>query len=146
LQEALLRLEPRMTLATGRIYYAEDDPTIDWKKLAYFALSILWRAAADSWDRSAKVGAKPFIEVEATLQEDLRRFLLGQADYPEGVLLMLRVSAGLTPNAHMMSFPSIGTIEKPDGQRPQTSFILPGMIFTLVLGSDLAEEWVRQAA
>jgi hypothetical protein len=144
LQEALLRLEPRMTLATGRIYYAEDDPTIDWKKLAYFALSILWRAAADSWDRSAKVGAKPFIEVEATLQEDLRRFLLGQADYPEGVLLMLRVSAGLTPNAHMMSFPSIGTIEKPDGQRPQTSFILPGMIFTLVLGSDLAEEWVRQ--
>src|SRR5260221_7760298 len=133
-----------MTLATGRISYAEAGPRIDWKKLAYFAISIFWRAAADSWDRSAKVGAKPFIEVESTLQEDLRRFPRGQADYPEGVLLTVRVSAGLTPNAHMMSFPSIGTIEMPDGPGPPTSFILPGMIFTLVLGSDLAEEWVRQ--
>jgi hypothetical protein len=87
LQEALLRLEPRMRLATGRICYAEDGPAIDWKKLAYFALSIFWRAAADSWDRSAEVGAKPFIEVEATLQEDLRGFLLGQADYPKAFCL-----------------------------------------------------------
>src|SRR5260221_13395926 len=78
------------------------------------------------------------------MNADLRRFPHGQVDNPEGVLLKLRVSAGLTPNAHMMSFPSIGTIEMPDGQGPQTSFILPGMIFTLVLGSDLAEEWVRQ--
>jgi hypothetical protein len=40
-----------MRLATGRIYYAEDHPTIDWKKLAYFALSVFWRGAADSWER-----------------------------------------------------------------------------------------------
>jgi hypothetical protein len=57
---------------------------------------------------------------------------------------MLRVSANLTPDAHMMSFPSIGTIETPDRRRPQTSFIVPGMIFTMVPGPDLAEEWVRQ--
>ena len=144
LQEALLRLEPRMRLATGRIYYAEDHPAIDWKKLAYFALSVFWRGAADSWARSTEPGGKPFIELEATLQEHLRRFLLGEEDYPEGILLMLRVSANLTPDAHMMSFPSIGTIEAPDRRRPQTSFIVPGMIFTMVPGPDLAEEWVRQ--
>jgi hypothetical protein len=102
LQEALLRLEPRMTLATGRIYYAEDHVTIDWKKLAYFALSVFWHGAADSWERSTEPGAKPFIELEATLQEHLRRFLLGEEDYPKGILLiMLRVSANLTPDAHM---------------------------------------------
>jgi hypothetical protein len=111
LQEALLRLEPRMTLVTGRIYYAEDHPTIDWRKHAYF---VFWRGAADSWARSTEPGAKPFIELEATLQEHLRRFLLGEEDYPEGILLVLRVSANLTPDAHMMSFPSIGTIETPD--------------------------------
>ncbi len=109
----------------------------NWKKLAYFALSVFWRGAADSWERSTEPGAKPFIELEATLQEHLRRFLLGEEDYPEGILLMLRVSA-------MMSFPSIGTIETPDRRRPQASFIVPGMIFTMVPGPDLAEDWVRQ--
>jgi hypothetical protein len=57
---------------------------------------------------------------------------------------MLKVSANLTPDAHMMSFPSIGTFETPDRRRPQASFIVPGMIFTMVPGPDLTEEWVRQ--
>jgi hypothetical protein len=51
LQEALLQLRPNPTLATGRVYHADDDPQIDWNKLAYFALSIFWRGAADSWNR-----------------------------------------------------------------------------------------------
>src|ERR1700722_19404919 len=83
LQEALLRLESRMTLSTGRIYYAEDHPEIDWNKLAYFAFSIFWRGAADSWSRREEPAAKPFIELEPTLQEHLRRFLLAEEDYPE---------------------------------------------------------------
>src|SRR5260370_7737934 len=52
LQEALLRLEPRMTLATGRIYYVKDHPTIDWKKLAYFALTLFWRRRPAPWEPS----------------------------------------------------------------------------------------------
>jgi hypothetical protein len=144
LQEALLRLEPRMTLSTGQVYFADDDPAIDWRKLAYFAFSIFWRGAADSWARSAQPGEKPFIDLDPTLQEHLRLFLLGEADHPDDILLMLRVSSSLAPDAHMMSFPSNGTIEMPDGPRPQTTFFVPGMIFTLVPGPDLAEEWVRQ--
>jgi hypothetical protein len=144
LQEALLRLEPRMTLPSGRVYHTDDDPEIDWAKLAYFALSIFWRGAADSWTKTGEQVSKPFIEIEATLQEHLRRFLLGDEGYPEGILLMLRVSSSLSPEAHMMSFPSNGTIETPDRRRPQISFFVPGMIFTLVAGPDLSEEWVRQ--
>jgi hypothetical protein len=144
LQETLLRLQPHTLLATGHIYYAEDDPVIDWRKLVYFALSVFWRGAADSWARSAELGAKPFIQLPAALQEHLRRFLLGEAEYPEGILLMLKVSASLTPAAHMMSFPSIGTMETPDPQPLQSSFIVPGMIFALIFGPGLEEEWVRQ--
>jgi len=144
LLEALLRLQPRLTVSTGRVYHAADDPAIDWGKLAYFALSVFWRGAADSWDRSAHPGAKPFIQMDAALQERLRRFLLGEEDYPDDMLLMLRVSSSLTPTAHMMSFPSNGTIETPGGLRPQVSFFVPGMIFTLVPGPNLPEEWVHQ--
>jgi hypothetical protein len=144
LQKALLRLQPRMTLPTGWVYHADDDPAIDWNKLAYFALSIFWRGAADSWSKSEDPGAKPFIDLDPALQERLRLFLLGEADYPEDILLMLKMSSSLTTDAHMMSFPSNGTIEMPEGPRLQSTFFVPGMIFTLVPGPNLSEERVRQ--
>ena len=141
LQQALLRLSPRTTLSSGRIYYADDDPEIDWSKLAYFALSVFWRGAVDSWTTADDRAPKPFIDIEADLRERLRGFLLGKESYPEGVLLMVKVSASLSPAAHMMSFPSNGTIEMPGEQRPQCTFIVPGMIFTLITDGNLPEAW-----
>ena len=107
-----------MTLSSGRIYYADDNPEIAWSKLAYFALSIFWRGAADSWTKPDEQVAKPFIEIEAALQERLCRFLLGEEGYPAGVLVLLKLSSSLSPAAHMISFPSKGTIEHADGPRP----------------------------
>jgi len=144
LQEALLQLNPAMTLETGRVCHAEDDPQLDWEKLAYFALSVFWRGAADSWNRQDDASTEPFITLDANLQENLRRFLLGEADYPDDILLVVKVSASNTTSANMMSFPSNGTIETPEGPRPQTSFILPGMIFTLIPRRALPPEAVEQ--
>ncbi len=144
LQQALLRLTPREILPSGRVYHAEDDPQIDWNKLAYFALSIFCRGAADSWNKGEDASAKPFIQLDADLQERLRLFLLGEQGYPDDILLMVKVSANLTRTAHMMSFPSNGTMEIPGGLHPQTSFMVPGMIFTLVPGPGLSDEWVQQ--
>jgi hypothetical protein len=145
LQRALLSRPPRTRLRSGRIYCADDNPEIDWSKLAYFALSVFWRGAVDSWITVDDRAAKPFIDIEATLRERLRGFLLGEEYFPEGILLTVKVSASLSPAAHMMSFPSNGTIEMPGGQRPQCTFIVPGMIFTLITGGDLRDEWLHSS-
>ena len=142
LQDTLKRANPRLTLDSGWVYYGDDDSTIDWSKLAYFALSVFWRGAADPW--TANQGGEPFIEMDAVLQENLRLFLLGKADYPENVMLMLKLASTRKGAAHMMSFPSKGNIVGPTWRAEQYSFIIPGMIFTLVPGPSVPEEAVRQ--
>jgi len=133
---------PHETLGSGAIYHADGDAKIEWAKLAYFALSIFWRGAVDPWTKEQ--GERPFITLDATLRECLRLFLLGEEDYPQGILLMLKISSSLTPSAHMMSFPSNGDIEFPCRRWPQCTFIVPGMIFTLVPGPHVPESYVRQ--
>jgi hypothetical protein len=86
----------------------------------------------------------PFITLDAGLQERLRRFLLGLEDYPDDILLLVKISSSTTTAAHMMSFPSIGTLETPTGPHRQATFFLPGMIFTLVPASSLPPEWREQ--
>lgn len=142
LQQSLARLNPRETLGSGVVYHAADDPTLDWAKLAYFALSIFWRGTVDPWTKDQ--GEKPFILVDATLRECLRLFLLGEEDYPQGIMLMLKVSSTLSASAHMISFPSNGDIELPGRRWPQCTFVVPGMIFTLVPGPGVPETYVQQ--
>ena len=142
LQDILKQTEPHLTLDTGWVYSANDDEAIDWGKLAYFALSVFWRGAADSWKDNR--GGKPFLVMDAALQESLRLFLLGQAGYPQDVMLMVRIASSRKGPAHLMSFPSKGDITVPNWRAPQYTFIIPGMILTLIPGPGIPEQFIRQ--
>ena len=123
LQDAILRAAPHFVLGNGWVYHMDDAPEIDWNKLAYFALSVFWRGAADPW--TPENGAKPFIEMAPALQENLRRFLLRETDYPEDILLMLKLASGRTREAHMMSFPSKGNSPRPRNDSAAVQFFHP---------------------
>jgi hypothetical protein len=148
LQDAFRKATPAQPLSNGWVYRLDDIHGVDWEKLAYFALSVFWRGAADSWadtfDEERNGPKPPFIEMDPALQEHLRRFLLGEADYPDDILLMLKISAGQSAAARLMSAPSKGDIEFPDAAQPQYTFMIPGIIFTLVPGLDIPEKYVKQ--
>jgi hypothetical protein len=71
--------------AFGAIFYGKDvSPTIERDKLGYFALSVFWRAGAQSWHSPLGVVDKIDLGVH---QEELRRYLLGEASFPTQALL-----------------------------------------------------------
>lgn len=142
LQTVLNTMTPRLELSSGRVYAADDNTAIDWGKLAYFALSVFWRGACDHWD--TRPDNRTFIEMDPGLQEELRLFLLGGSDYPLNVMLMLRIASSRRGPAHLMSFPSSGSLTGPDWQARQYTFMVPGMIFTLVPGPGIPPDYVRQ--
>lgn len=142
LQATLKTMTPRLELPSGRVYAADDNAAIDWGKLAYFALSVFWRGACDHWDTRADNG--PFIEMDPVLQEGLRRFLLGESGHLPDAMLMVRIASSRRGPAHLMSFPSRGNLTGPDWRAPQYTFMVPGMIFTLVPGPGIPPEYVRQ--
>ena len=148
LQDAIRKATPAQSLSNGWVYRLDDVHGVDWEKLAYFALSVFWRGAINSWadrfDQERNGSKPPFIEMDPKLQDRLRQFLLGEADYPDDILLMLKISAGQSAAARLMSAPSTGDIEFPDAARPQYSFMIPGIIFTLIPGPDVSEKYVKQ--
>jgi len=68
-------------------YSAEDTPEIDREKIAYFALSVFWRASVHSW-RDVE-GDMVKIDLGNRYNEELRRYLLGTANVPKNAWLLV---------------------------------------------------------
>jgi hypothetical protein len=69
-----------------RFYSVEMTPTIDRRKLAYFAVSVFWRAAVHTWTQED--GSSVWIDLTDDEKETLRQYLLGNQSFPkESVLL-----------------------------------------------------------
>jgi hypothetical protein len=71
------------------LVYSGTDIGIDTEKFAYFALSVLWRAAVHQWD--LPFGGKSTVMDLGELQEPIRLYLLGKSHMPEDVAILLTV-------------------------------------------------------
>lgn len=72
----------------GWIVYADDFPKLQWQRLAYFAVSIFWRAGVTDW----KVGNKRVqLPLPSRHEQDMRKYLLGQAPFPDQAVLSVAV-------------------------------------------------------
>lgn len=145
LQRMLREQQDAKKLSTGRIIYTAGT-RIEWSKIAYFALSVFWRAAADKWPTDA---GDVFIDMDATLSEGLRRYLLDQAEPPLDILLLVKVAERQTSWAQSMQFPSTGELEadplKSGGKKVRSlEFGIPGMRFVLLHGPELPDDWRRE--
>jgi hypothetical protein len=115
----------------GAIYRTRDNPEIDVKKLAHFALGIFWKASVHSWKGDT---ANPKINLGAH-SEAIRTWLQGEIAFPRDVNLQIIVSK--TERAQII-------LKEPAEGTPQTwgSFWMhvPGVLFILDVGPNVPIE------
>jgi hypothetical protein len=71
-------------------YSAEHTPTIDRKQLAYFAISVFWRASVATWKDASGV-SEIRIDLGEKYNEEIRRYLLGETEIPNQAFLVVYV-------------------------------------------------------
>lgn len=129
LREQLLKQAPEMEEQGTKFYAATEAAKIDCGKVAYFALSIFWRASVHRW----RIGKRLDMPISlGPYREILRRFLVGGTQLPREVYLTVWVSSLPTPHP-------VGCY--PYSLKTPTGFIhtfnIPGIEFTLKVGRNV---------
>lgn len=108
--------------------YSCEAVGIDSEKLAYFALSVLWRASARTWVLLGQASSPINL---GEYEEPIREYLLGHKGFPVGVIVNATVCTD--PGSQNISFvPS--SVDNP----PYTTFSLltRGLYFRILMGSN----------
>ena|ERR1700733_11773040 len=103
-------------------------------KLAFFSLSVVWRASVCDWPRRGQmyhsINLGPY-------QEKLRKYLTGEADVPRSVAVTVILSQLDTP-VLAFSFPVSYRVDAYRCHR----FHIPGMSFVVAIGNEVPRDWV----
>jgi len=83
LYQTLQAAEPLPEVPSGTAYAGAELPDLDMDKLAYFGASIFWRASLRVWPVTEE---RRFLDL-GRYAELLRRFLLGEAEFPLDMVL-----------------------------------------------------------
>lgn len=105
-------------------YFGAVLPPLRAEELNYFAASVFWRGAVNSWRKDA---TEPELALPAKAVEDLRLFLHGKATFPDKISILLE--AHRNPEA-MFNYPH-GHSACEDGFR--LTFTVYGLTFYLHL-------------
>lgn len=128
-----LKLVPAIHSAPTFNVYAGDGIGIDTEKFAYFALSILWRAAVHRWHLPDGRLTQQIAIGE--LEERIRQYLLSEADFPQNVVVLLTTC--LDPESR-------GTFHPPALRRnaavPSYGLLVQGVHFNIVIGPNIPAE------
>jgi hypothetical protein len=132
-----LAATPPYSTSQEFLVYSGAALGLDTEKFAYFAISLLWRAAVHQWD--LPFGGKTTVLDLGELQEPIRLYLLGKAAIPDDVAILLTVC--IDPG-------SIGSFYTPSRipNIPTRAFglLTLGIIFTVHIGRDMepSARWV----
>lgn len=119
--------------ADGEVYSGLASG-IDTEKLAYFALSVLWRAGVSEW-RTSK-GTTHRVDL-GSHQESLRAYLHGETGFPSEASVMATVCTDIYSRIFYMPSPAILRMSPPV---PAFSFTALGVNFLIVLGPFAPEQ------
>lgn len=114
-----------------KVYHAAGISEVDRVSLAYFAASIFWRGSIHGWnaDRTIPVPLGPY-------SEQFRKFLLGEANFPEHVVLLLTVREA--SDTSMLTATPVG--DRRDGHSVY-KFPMPGLAFAIAVGKGMPAEF-----
>jgi len=70
-------------------FSASGTPDIDREKIAYFAISVFWRASVHTWEQES--GELVSIDLGKKYNEEIRRYLLGETAIPQNAALTVAV-------------------------------------------------------
>lgn len=133
LREALYQTAPLETDEGGGATFSTAMAHVDWEKLAYFAISVFWRASVHDWPLGNQRVRR--IDISPAYKEQLRQYLLGEAAFPKQAVLWAWVSA-LSKPLLAVKFPT-------DIKRNVLFVNLAGMRFDLLLGHRIEAEFFR---
>jgi hypothetical protein len=87
LLEMLTRVPPTRTGPDWKVHSFADTPNINREKIAYFAISVFWRASVHTWEQEN--GEKTRIDLGKKYNEEIRRYLLGETLVPKNASLQV---------------------------------------------------------
>jgi hypothetical protein len=116
------------------VYEGGTTAGLDMDKLVYFAASVFWRGAVYDWRirnlGTTRLDLGPY-------EEELRLFLLGEAEFPKDAVLVVTVSG--SPQVLHNEFVMFPFLKHHEVQYRSYKFMIPGMTFTLLTGKALPE-------
>jgi hypothetical protein len=126
-----LKLAIPMSQGEHRTAFSGSDLGIPTEKLAYFAVSMLWRSVAHPW-KSHDGTHKP-IDI-GPLQEECRKYLIGQAKFPDELSVIATVCSD------PISQHSAHGIAEMEAPFTVYSLLICGLFFALLVGKDVPQE------
>jgi hypothetical protein len=140
LQDALAPLTPTSGGQRWERYNVSQVQEFDIPKLVYFGMSIFWRSVAHDWKTSAGQKA-PLVDLGA-YEEPIRKFLLGNAPFPDDVVLAIDIwpYKDVLPLLH-----PVVTEQLPQGVR-RYWFYVPGLQCFLFTGANIPKDARESAA
>jgi hypothetical protein len=126
-----LKLAVPIQQQEDRLAFSGPAVGVPTDKLAYFAISMLWRSVAYPW--KAHDGTQKTTDI-GPLQEECRKYLMGQIKFP-GDLYVLAVICSDPLSQHSAH-------ELAEMEAPFTvySFLMCGLFFALLIGKDVPQE------
>ncbi len=112
--------------------YSGFDMGVDTGALAYFALSVLWRAGVRRWTTSKRETTGVSL---GSHEEPIRRYLAGEAGFPVGIVVMVTVCTDPVSQLYMFA-PTL----KNGTRYPTYSVLTRGIMFDMITGDGLPLE------
>lgn len=131
LYDLITRIRPDVSYDDVQGYAASRNPAIDVQAITHFALGVFWKAAVHSWSKGE---GEPRIEL-GPYEEQLRRFLRCEGDFPNHVVLNVGV---VPPPIKFVN--SFGPYRGSAPACRNFVFNVPGMQFVMTVGKALSAE------
>jgi hypothetical protein len=128
--EKLKAAQPAFVQPDFVAYFLEAVPTIHVPELVHFAMGIFWKASTHSW---AKGRRKPWADLGELPRESIRRFILGETEFPDQMALSLTI---LPPPKALIAFNYPYATKGPD---PTFHLYVSGINCTLWIGCNVPE-------
>ena len=102
LLETLSSVKPTIKGSAWEMYSYADTPSVDRNQLAYFAISVFWRASVHTWEQED--GENVRIDLGARYNEEIRKYLMEESPIPRYAYLQLTVCSDIL-NQRTFFFP-----------------------------------------
>jgi len=117
-----------------KVYHAAQIPKISAQDLAYFGVSMFWRASAHRWRTAGKTGTGIAL---GAYEEQFREYLAGKAPFPESTALWVSVPQDTkTPFVHLSLTPYGGRWDRCHLYK----LVVLGVGFYLLVGARIPSE------
>lgn len=133
LREKVETLQPLESYTDSKVYSLSACETVSVPEIVYFCTSVFWRASVQAWQLLDKVYGP--ISLGDKYQEQIRKYLLGQSEFPDSAAVLVVLSGLKTPHLHF-SFPDTVRVDSCYCHRLH----IPGVDFLFHVGKGIGDE------